>query len=161
MGLLKPIREYKDKVMEAILSDQRVIDLINDPENLTTPALGLRYRRVFPYAFIPPTTDDAATFVCFEANISNVKSDTICDVELTIFVSSHTRIMQAEGGTRIDVLADAIDDLLNHSRDFGIGKLTPNTRYPTEYNLPNYDYICRKVKYIAKDYNFRHGARDT
>jgi len=160
MGLLFPIREYKDKVLEKILSSQEIVDLIDDDECKTAPAVGLLYKKVFPYAFIPPTVDEAETYVCIEANVANTKSDTVCDIELIIHVMSHISIMQTDFGTRVDALADAIDDLLNHSRDFGIGKVTPADRYPTSWSLPNYNYVCRKVTYLIKDFNFRYGAGD-
>lgn len=155
MGLIKPIIVYKDKVMETMLSSQTIVDLIDDPDYKSVPAFGLLYKKVFPYAYIPQTIDSASTLVCVEANIANVKTDTICDVELSIYVMAHTSVMRTDKGARIDVLSDAIDDVLNHSSYFGIGKITPNTRYPTEVSLPNYDYICRKLTYISKDFNYR------
>lgn len=160
MGLLYPMIECKDRVIEKILSSQAVVDLINDQEFKTAPAYGLLYKKVFPYAFIPDTVDAMETYICVETNIANVKTDSICDVELTIHVLSHVSVMSTDFGTRIDVLADLIDTLINHSREFGIGKATPTERYPTSWSLPNYNYVARKLTYIIKNYNYRHGAGD-
>lgn len=160
MGLLYPIREYKDKILEKILTSQDIIDLLDDDEFKAAPASGLLYKKVFPYAFVPDTVDVASTFICIEANIANVNTDSICDIELTVLVIAHVDVMRTDFGTRVDVVADKIDDLINHSRDFGIGKVTPLSRYPTSYSLPNYDYVCRKLMYLVKDFNFRYGAGD-
>lgn len=160
MGMLTNICEFKDKLMSLILSDQRVIDLIDDPVYNEAPATGLRYRKVIPYAFIPQTIDEASTLVCFEATVSEVNTDTVCDVNLYIWVITHISVAQTDYGVRADVLADRIDDLVNHMRGFGIGKVTPATRDPVTYSLPNYDYICRQLTYLIKDFNFRYGARD-
>lgn len=160
MGLLYPLMDCKDKVIEKILSSQEVVDLIDDQKIKTAPAFGLLYKKVFPYAFVPDTVDATETYICVETNIVNVKSDAICDVELIIHVISHIGIMRTDFGTRVDALADVIDELLNHSRDFGIGKVTPVERYPTSWTLPNYNYVCRKVTYVIKNFNFRRGAGD-
>jgi len=158
IGLLYPIREVKDRVVEMILSSQKVVDLIADDKYKTAPAPGLMYRRVFPFVFIPQTVDRASALVCVEANITSVKSDTVCDVELIIVTMCHGDTMRTDFGTRIDALADEIDELFNHSRELGIGRVTPSVRYPTDYSLPNYGYVARKVKYTIPNFNFRFGA---
>ena len=158
MGLLYPIREIKDRVIEMILSDQTVVDLIADDKYKTAPAPDLMYRRVFPFIFVPETVDRASGMVCVEANILTVNTDTTINIELTIVTMCHADTMHTDFGTRIDALADAIDDLINHSREFGIGKIVPSARYPTDTVLPNYGYVCRKVKYTVPNFNFRFGA---
>lgn len=160
MGLLYPARVCKDKVIECILSSQKIVDLLGDSEFKTAPAPGLLYKKVFPFARIPETADIADPFICCETNITDIKSDTVCDVELIIFVTCHTTAMRSEFGTRVDMIADEIDNEINHKRGFGIGKLTPSERYPVGYVLPNYNYITRKVVYLLKDFNFRYGGRD-
>lgn len=158
MGVLYPVRVCKDKVLEKILTSQEVVDLIADDKYTEAPAFGLMYRKVYPYACVPDTIDTASTIVCVEGNIADVHSDTVCDIELTILVMSHIGVMKTDFGTRVDAVADAIDDLINHSRDFGIGKVTLIDHYPTSWSLPNYDYVCRKMIYLIKDFNFRYGA---
>lgn len=160
MGLLAPVKECKDKVIEKILTSQEVVELISDDKFKTAPAPNLLYKKVYPYAYVPDTIDDASAIVCVEANIADVFSDSICNIEITILVMCHVNIMRTDYGTRVDVLADAIDDVINHSRDFGIGKLTPIQHYPTSWSLPNYDYVCRKVVYLSENFNYRHGAGD-
>lgn len=160
IGLLYPARVCKDKVIERILSSQKIIDLLGDEEYQTAPAPGLLYKKVFPFARIPETTDIATPFICCETNIPAINSDTVCDVELTIFVTCYTNAMRGEFGTIIDMIADEIDNEINHMRGFGIGKLTPATRFPVDYTLPNYNYVSRKMVYLLKDFNFRHGGID-
>lgn len=159
MGLLYPIREIKDRVIELILSDQTVVDLIADDEYKTAPAPGLMYRRVFPFLYIPETVDRASTLVCVEGNIINMRSDSVATVELIISVMCHADAMRTDFGNRIDALADAIDDLINHTRQNGIGKVIPQqSRYPTRTYLPNYGLVAREVKYEVSNFNFRYGA---
>lgn len=160
MGLLYPARVCKDKAIECILSSQKIVDLLGDDEFKTAPAPGLLYKKVFPFARIPETIDIAAPYICCETNITNISSDTVCDVELMIFVTCHTSMIQGEFGTLVDMIADEIDNEINHKHGFGIGKVTPSERYPVGYVLPNYNYITRKVVYLFKDFNFRHGAKD-
>ena len=152
-----PIRACKDRVIELVLSSQKVVDLIGDSTYKIAPAPDLLYKKVYPFIYIPDTIDSASAIVCVEANIISVKTDTVCDVELTIATMCHCDIMRTDFGTRIDALADEIDDLINHSREFGIGRIVPSARYPTDYTLPNYNYVCRKVKYTILNYNFRFG----
>ena len=159
MGLLRPIIVFKDKVMEAILTSEQVVRLIDDPQFNTVPAIGLKYKKVFPYAYVPQMIDDASSIVCFEANISSISSDTVCDVQLNFWILCQCSVIETPEGAREDLLADAVDELVNHSRDFGIGKVTPYYRDPVTYTIPNYDYVCRKLSYTIKDFNFRFGAR--
>lgn len=160
MGFMEPIIECKDKVIQRILSSDKVVSLITGADDVKLPATSLLYKNVFPYAFLPDTVDEATNYVCVEGNIVNVRSDTAVDIELTIMVLSHVRIMRTDYGTKVDVLSDAIDELINHSRDFGIGKLVPADRYPTKWSIPNYDYVARQMTYYITGFNFRRGSGD-
>lgn len=153
-----PVRACKDRVVELVLSSQKIVELIGDNVYKTAPAPGLLYKKVYPFIYIPDTLDSASAIICVEANIISVKTDSVCDIELIIATMCHTDIMRTEFGTRIDALADEVDELINHSREFGIGKLIPSTRYPTDYTLPNYNYVCRKVKYTIPNFNYRSGT---
>ena len=158
MGLLYPLRALKDRVIELILSSQKIVDLIGDDAYKTAPAPNLLYKKVYPFIYIPDTIHSSSAILCVEANITSVKTDTVCDVELIIATMCHCDIMRTDFGTRIDALADEVDDIINHSREFGIGKIVPSHRYPTDYTLPNYNYVCRKVKYTIPNYNYRYGT---
>ena len=159
MGIVTPIRMVKDKLMQKILLSEQVVKLIDDKQYNTVPAIGLKYKKVFPYAYIPQTVDDAGSFICFQANISQVKTDTVCDIQLSVYVLCQCSVIETPQGCRHDLLADAVDDLINHSREFGIGKVTPYYRDPVTTTIPNYDYVCRKLMYTITDFNFRFGAK--
>lgn len=82
MGMLQPLIIFKDKLAEVILSDERIVRLLDDPLCRTVPAIPLKFKNVYPYAYVPNTVDNAKSIICFEATISNVNSDTVCDVNL-------------------------------------------------------------------------------
>lgn len=160
MGALFKLRAYKDQLIETIVNQPSIISAITDEEEPSIPATNMIYKNIFPYAYIPETADEAKVFVCIEANVLNANTDAICDIELFVFVICHDSMMRTDFGTRVDAVADAIDDFLSHSEEYGIGKVTLNPRSPIVYTYPNYEFYGRKVSYFIPDFNFRNIKRN-
>ncbi len=72
---LKELFDYKNKLMEDILTNESIIGLIDDGLTVAD-ADNLRYNQVFPYEFVPETVEYGKTYICFDVDILNVENKT-------------------------------------------------------------------------------------
>lgn len=140
--------------MKHLCGDVEIVRLITDKKSVNVPDTSLRYKSIYPYEFIPDTTTNGQTFVCFDVDILQVLNKTFYVPVLYIWAFTHKskmRIASADGGgIRTDRLCMAIDRILNGSRLFGLGRL--ELRSVGRFS-PIDDYLGRVLTYTAKDFN--------
>ena len=56
------------------------------------------------------------------------------------------------GRNRIDIAVAILGDILNGSKDFGIGKLVPTPSVPTQSYFPNNDFWGKILRYSCTDF---------
>lgn len=150
MAFLQELASNKEKLLKFFLSDQTLVDLLTGNENSETPNLSLRYSQVFPYHWLSPTISEQKSFLCFSISVPRTQSPTIKDVEMKIWFFSHANIMWTPSGPRIDLIAAAVDDLLNGTYGFGIGKAE---LLGTREITPAKDFYGYEIRYLVKDFN--------
>lgn len=150
MAFLQELASDKEKLLRFFLSDQTLVDLITNEEGHETPALDLRYVQVFPYHWLSGTITDQKSYLCFSVTSPRASSPTIKDVEMKIWVFSHEAIMRTEKGVRIDLIAAAVDSLLNGLSGMGVGKVD---LLATREISPAKDFYGYEMKYLVKDFN--------
>lgn len=124
MAHLEEFTTYKQTLMQAICTNDNIIKLLKkptDPETLT--GRDLRYKRIFPYNYVPLTVENATTFICFAVTAPNVTDNVISTLRLYVWVFTHQDLMKTENGMRTDLLVSEIDKVLNGSTKYGFGKV--------------------------------------
>lgn len=155
---LREIFSYKNKMSKLFSSDKEMVQLITDYEDVELPAKDLAYTHLFPYEFVPDTSDEARTFVCFDVDMEYVyekTNKTFYYPIIYVWIVVHkSKLRLKEGGVRLDGIANRVDELLNGNRFFGIGTLELHT---VERWRPNRDYLGRTLVYHTREWN-RGGA---
>lgn len=152
MANLEEFTEYKQTLMKAICTSSSIIDLLRlDKDDPSMTGKDMRYLRIFPYNYVPLTTEEATTYVCFTVTAPYVKNDKITDLQLTVFVFTHQDIMRTDKGMRTDLLISEIDKLINGSTEYGLGKVSLKT--VDILQVPCRGYSGLYSVYSVKDFN--------
>ena len=132
MARSKVIREWKNKIVSELSQDEEIINALGlnpdeDPDDLV-------WHRLFPHYFIPQTEEQVRTYSLVEIDIPERRtrygsSDSNIWVHPTIvfYVLTHQEDMHmnmaGESGTRMDYLAELIEEKYEGRQDFGAGVL--------------------------------------
>ena len=132
MAKSKCIRQFKNKIMAELSQDDEIIsalglNLDEDPDDLV-------WHRLFPHYFIPQTEESVRSYILVEIDIPERRtrygsSDSNIWVHPTIvfYVLTHQEDMHmnmaGESGTRMDYLAELIEEKYEGRQDFGVGTL--------------------------------------
>ena len=132
MAKSKCIRQFKNKIMSELSQDNEIISALGlnpdeDPDDLV-------WHRLFPHYFIPQTEEQVRTYILVEIDIPERRtrygsSDSNIWVHPTIvfYVLTHQEDMHmdmvGESGTRMDYLAELIEEKYEGRQDFGAGVL--------------------------------------
>ena len=60
---LQDFFDYKNRFMEDILTNERIVSLLSDEDIPIADAGKLVYKQVFPFEYIPETVNDGSTFI--------------------------------------------------------------------------------------------------
>ena len=132
MAKSKCIRQFKNKIMSELSQDDEIISALGlnpdeDPDDLV-------WHRLFPHMFVPQTESEVRTYILVEIDIPERRtrygsSDSNIWVHPTIifYVLTHQEDMHmnmvGESGTRMDYLAELIEEKYEGRQDFGAGVL--------------------------------------
>ena len=108
-SILKDIGSYKDKVISALVNSHDICELMLNKETFTDDeAEHLIHRQIFPYLYADDTQDETLSYICLEADIPYIPTNTVKSVKLTVWVYCHKSIMgyakNRYSGTRVDIL---------------------------------------------------------
>lgn len=128
----KCIREWKNKIVSELSQDDEIIHALglNDDESPDD----LVWKRIFPHYFVEKTESEVKTYLLVEIDIPERRtrygsSDSNIWVHPTIvfYVLTHQEDMHmdmvGESGTRMDYLAELIEEKYEGRQDFGVGTL--------------------------------------
>lgn len=151
MAHLQELTTYKEKIMQAICTSDEVVSLLRKDSEPTLSGRDMRYERIFPYDYIPGTTTKESTYICFDIEAPSVYSCVELYLDFYIWIFTHQKLMNTGKGTRIDLLAHAVDKLFNGRDDFGFGKL--ELKYCKRLPPPSIGYHGKVMAYSAKFFN--------
>ena len=130
---LDALVEYPVKALQKIGTDKTVASLLtNNPyiDMDSKEADEVFDKYLFDYGYVDGTTDEAAAYICVEADLVNTPTSSIKNMRLYVKVVCHKEFMNLDSskfkgmiGNRRDNLTRYVDNLLNGSDVFGIGKL--------------------------------------
>ena len=146
---LDEFHNYKNKLMEDLLTNASIVKLIDENKNLDT-SKSLAYTQVFPCEYISETVEQGDTFICFDVDIQSA-GKTYLSPTLYIWVFTHkSKLRLPEGGIRTDKLCSEIVNAINGSRNYGLGELE---LYSIKRFAPMTDFQGKVMTFYAKDYN--------
>ena len=118
MSQLEDIFDYKNKLMEELITNQTIVDLIAPNRNYADNPEGLIYKTVFPFEYVPDTLEDAATYICYDVDVQKSFDKTYLEPTLYVWVLTHKSLMRLdEGGVRVDKIVSEITKMLNENTD--------------------------------------------
>lgn len=147
--LLEEFFEYKNKLMKMFCTNEEVVKLVSDDDDVD--GLSLPYKQIFPFEFIPETTDRGKTYICFDVDIPEVSNEVVYNPVIWIWIFTHkSKLRLTEGGIRTDKIAQVIDTMLNGNRTLGLGEV--NLRTVARFS-PVEDFQGRVLAYQCRDTN--------
>ena len=155
MPNLSEYKEYKGKLVKAIVENADCVALITNTTGTTLPAKRLidtpsKVNQLHLYDYIPNTTEEAKTHVCIEVYDGPAINYTVAGFFIEVEIIVPETMMRMSGDTRLDALAVAIDKLINGSADYGFGNVS---RVQSALNVPAEGFRGRLLKYYVKDWN--------
>lgn len=147
---LEEFFDYKNKLMEDLLTHEEIVSLIDDNINIED-SKSLLYHRVFPFEYVPETIEHGDTYICSDVDISSSSGKTFLYPVLYIWVFSHkSKLRLPEGGVRTDKLCSEISKVINGSRYYSLGELS---LYSVKRFAPMTDYQGKLMTFNCKDFN--------
>lgn len=120
---LQEFFDYKNQLMEDLLTNSEIVRLVNDTVALEN-AEALAYTQVFPCEYVPDTVEHGKTYICFDVDILESVNKTYLLPTLYVWVFTHKSLLRLpEGGVRTDKLCSEICNAINGSRMYGLGEL--------------------------------------
>lgn len=153
MANLEEFTAYKQTLMKEICTSESIVDLLkldSDPADIT--GKDMRYKRIYPYNYVPIVIENAQTFICFTVTAPNVKDNVVSELRLTIYVFTHQDLMKTNNGMRTDLIVSEIDKLLNRSTKYGLGKVA--LKMCDVMQVPCQGYSGLFSVYSVKDFNY-------
>lgn len=145
--------DYKNKLMEDLLTNKDIVALINEDVSFKKAA-SLRYTQVFPFEYVPETVEEGKTFVCFDVDIQRSVDKTYLLPIIYIWIFTHkSKLRLPEGGVRTDKLCSKIAGVINGSRDYSLGELD---LYSVKRFAPMTDFQGKLMIFNGKDFNRLH-----
>lgn len=149
--LLEEFYDYKNQLMEDILTTESIIGLLTDDVNQSIPAYNLAYSQVYPFEYIPETMEQAKTYICFDVDIQKAASQTYYYPIIYVWIFTHKSLMRhPEGGVRVDKIANELAKKICGSMMYGLG---PLDMYSSKRFAPIADYQGKVLTFHALDFN--------
>jgi len=133
---LNVISDMKQTMLRALLSDEDVVKILRNTCDVELPDMGLRYTQVFPWMYVPDTVEETKSYIGMKIKARNQINAAAKVYEMTIYIICHKEHMRmnaavceqlgldtTDSGSRVDVLMDKVDCLINGSEEFGFGKV--------------------------------------
>ena len=141
--------DYKNQLMGDLLTNETIVSLVGEGTDFEDAA-ELAYTQIFPYEYIPQTTEKGWTYVCFDVDLLQSPDKTFYLPTLYIWVFSHrSRLRLKEGGVRPDKICSEISKTINGSRYYGLGELN---LYSVKRFAPMTDYQGKCMTFTTKDF---------
>lgn len=130
---LKRLRDYKQLVLETIISDEELVKAIanNNTNFLDTPVenpADLIYKQIFPYKWTAPEIPDRKeVYITMSFTVDRLDGGIFNNIAFSMYIFVHKDIMRVEVEgmpmLRSDYIMEKIEECFHKSKDFGVGRL--------------------------------------
>ncbi|WP_206459447.1 hypothetical protein [Anaerovorax sp. IOR16] len=138
--------EYRDLIKKYLLESDSICELLGNTESPQS----LWHNAIYPYEFIPDTTETKKSFINFELRTdSDVMNPTYKTVTIWFFISTHIDNLVDSTSLWYDRVVCVLDNLIAQENVLGINevKLISNAPYTLADNFKG-----RILIFKAKDY---------
>ena len=148
---LEDFYDYKNQLMEDLLTTESIVKLIDDDIKMENAA-SLAYKNVFPFEYIPETVEHGYTFVCFDVDVSKASNKTFLLPTIYVWVFAHKSKLRLPNGkgVRTDKVCSERSKKINGSRNYGLGELD---LYSAKRFAPMTDYNGKCLTFTAVEFN--------
>ena len=154
---LQDFYDYKNRLMRDLLTNESIVQLLNEEANIDNAYDMLAYKQVFPCEYVPETVQDGDTYICFDVDVQGIDGKTFLYPTIYIWVFAHrSRLRLPEGGVRTDKLCCEICNAINGSRFYSLGELN---LYSVKRFAPMTDYQGKVLLFHAKEFNRQFDGR--
>lgn len=157
---LDKLVEYPVKALHKIGTDPTVARLLTDNPELdmdSNDADEIFDKFLFDYIYVDGTTTETAAYICVEAEVVKAPTPTTQNMKLYVTVICHKQFMKVDAskfkgmiGNRRDNLVRYVDNLLNDSDIFGIGRLSLEHAHtvsaPTGFTARELTYTVPEIR---------------
>ena len=153
------IRAYKNEIISELCNDDEIINALGlnpdeDPDDLV-------WKRIYPHLWIPQTETDVKSYLLVEINIperrtryGTTNNPVYVHPVIYFYILVHQEDMKlnlaGESGTRMDYLAELIENKYEGRRGFGLGRLTLKSNTASSINTT---YRLRELVFEAVDFD--------
>lgn len=145
----KTIIKFKRQIASMLINDERIFELVNNDE--LKSAEDMMYANLYPFIRVPEAPDEQLNYICYRIYVPKVYSGSTLFQRLVVefYVISHQGEMKTdEGATRIDLLAEEVEQLFNGYT--GLGK-KPIELISNEEDGCGSNHRCRILRFEAED----------
>ena len=137
------LREQKQKLKEALLKNQNVVNLLMNTvnnmqqfENIRTGSKSPAWNRVKTHFYIPKTTTKDMNFITMRSRVIYSDSDVVKETAIVVYVICNEDQIDLLQGSRADFLASEVDKILNTGGHplFGLGGITLSNAEEVQFN---------------------------
>lgn len=130
MSFFLEISEYKNTIIGRILENQELCKALfyQSPDFLEQPDIEdtteLIYKCIFPHRFIPDINMETGTYIALALGDYRLVNNSFKTGIVSVNVFTHRDTFKTDYQcTRVDFIANKIDEMLNYKDGIGLGKL--------------------------------------
>ena len=116
----KTIIKFKRQLATMLINSERIVELIHNQE-IDNPE-DLMYNNIFNFIRIPKSPEEQKNYLCYRVYMPEVYTSNMFFQKLVVevyTVSHQNEMITDEGATRIDLLAEEVEALLDGNTSFG------------------------------------------
>ena len=148
---LDELFDYKNQLMMDLATNEEIVKLLDDSNEMVENPNELIYKRIFPYEYVPEIVEEGHSFICFDVDIQSSLNKTYYLPTLYVWVFTHkNKLRLEEGGVRPDKICSAICEAINGSRYYGLGELDLSS---VKRFSPMQDYQGKVMTFQTIDFN--------
>lgn len=142
---------YKNNLIGELVTNEEIISLLTDDEELISHPEKLIYSQLFPLEYVPDTIQHAKTYICCDVDIQKAAGRPLFEPVFHIWIFTHKSllILPDGKGVRVDRLASKIADILDGSHYYGMGELE---FYSSKRFAPIADYQGKVLTFTTTDW---------
>lgn len=137
------VKEQKQKLREALLKNQKIVNLLMNTgnnmvefEDFKTGSKSPASTRIKSHFYIPKTTTRDMNFITMRSRIICSDSDVVKETAIVVYVICNEDQIDLLQGSRADLLADEIDKIANTGGSplFGLGGIKLSNAEEVQFN---------------------------
>lgn len=155
------LKQQKQKLREALLKNQSVVNLLMNTGNNVVEFKNMRLgskseaaSRIKTHFYVPSTTTQDQNFITMRSRVVYTDSNVVKETGIVVYVICNEDQIDLIQGSRADLLADEIDRILNNGDQplFGLGGIELRTAEEVQFVD---GYSGWEIPYVTHEMNRR------